>query len=206
MSHAIDRTLEPEPTPEPVNSRQRKFIEAVAAGLPAQEAARRAGYSPAYSRKASRLLRCHAVAAAVADIRERACAAAAYDVTVAMKEAESAATFARVNKNSMALVKAYELRAKLSGLLIDRVEIATVDLTDALSRAEQRISASMQTIEPGLGKGQVTSGGGELKHAYESTGGGVPGTHEDRSPILTVPTLRCRSVQLTIVIILIFFY
>ena len=65
--------------------------------------------------------------------------AAKYDLTVAMGEANDAAAFARANKNSMALVKATELWAKLSGLLIDRVEIVPVDLVAALERAERRV-------------------------------------------------------------------
>ena len=64
---------------------------------------------------------------------------AVYGLVEAMKEAEDAAAFARENKNSMALVKACELRAKLSGLLIDRVELVKVDLTGALARAEARV-------------------------------------------------------------------
>jgi phage terminase small subunit len=127
------------------NDRQRRFIEAVARGIPAQEAARSVGYSPAYSRKASRLLKVPVIAQAIAAIREQGRTIAAYGLVEAMKEAESAATFARVNKNSMALVKASELRAKLSGLLIDRVEIAYVDLTGALAAARSR--ASIQVVQ-----------------------------------------------------------
>jgi hypothetical protein len=61
---------------------------------------------------------------------------AVYGLVEAMKEAEDAAAFAKANKNSMALMKACELRAKLSGLLIERVEVVEVDLTAALARAE----------------------------------------------------------------------
>lgn len=62
--------------------------------------------------------------------------AAVYDLTIAMKEANDAAAFAREKGNSMALVKAVELRSKLSGLLIDRIEVVPVNLSGALTRAE----------------------------------------------------------------------
>ena len=72
-------------------------------------------------------------------IRARARDIASYTLVEAMGEANAAAQFARDNKNPMALVKATELRAKLSGLLIERVEVATVDLRSALDGARDRV-------------------------------------------------------------------
>jgi hypothetical protein len=57
-----------------------------------------------------------------------------------MDEALDAIAFARAKSNAMAVVKGVELRSKLSGLLIDRVLEVTVDLTDALARAEARLT------------------------------------------------------------------
>ena len=65
---------------------------------------------------------------------------AVYDLATAMREAEDVCAFSKLHKNAMAYCKATELRAKLSGLLIDRVEIVPVDLTGALERAERRVS------------------------------------------------------------------
>ena len=79
--------------PEP-SDRQRRFIEAVARGLSVQEAARSAGFAASYARKASRLLKQPSIARAVATIREQARTVAVYGLVEAMKEAESAATFA----------------------------------------------------------------------------------------------------------------
>ena len=129
-----------EPTHEgELNERLRKLVQYVASGEPVQQAARHAGFSPSYSRKASRLLKHPAVAQALATVQTEARTAMAYTVVSAMKEADSAARFAREHKNPMALVKATELRAKLSGLLIDRVELVTVDLSGAIARAEGRV-------------------------------------------------------------------
>jgi len=141
-------------TDQPLNHRQQKFIEAVARGESVQQAARLAGFSPSYARKSSRLLKHPAIAQAVAAIRTEARTVAAYGLVEAMKETESAAAFARLHKNPMALVKATELRAKLSGLLVDRVEVVEVDLRGALDRAEARVlngtSALTQTAQAAL--------------------------------------------------------
>jgi hypothetical protein len=56
-----------------------------------------------------------------------------------MNEVDDATAFARFNKNRMALVKACELRARLSGPLIYRVEIIQVDLRSALEAVEARV-------------------------------------------------------------------
>jgi hypothetical protein len=65
--------------------------------------------------------------------------ASVYDLATAMKEADEVCAFAKLHKNAMAYMKATELRAKLSGLLVDRVEVVSVDLTGALERAERRV-------------------------------------------------------------------
>ena len=64
---------------------------------------------------------------------------AVYDLTVAMKEAEEVIAFAKQHKHPTAYFFAVRHRAHLSGLLVDRIEVATVDLTGALARAEQRV-------------------------------------------------------------------
>jgi phage terminase small subunit len=122
-----------------VNHRQQKFIEAVASGLSTQEAARHAGFSPSYARKSSRLLKQPMIASAIAGIRMEGRKLAAYDVATAMQEALEDHKFAVEKGNAMAAVKATELRAKLSGLLIDRIEVVPVDLRGALDRAEARV-------------------------------------------------------------------
>ena len=56
-----------------------------------------------------------------------------------MREAEEVCAFARKHKNAMAYCKGTELRAKLSGLLIERVETVTVDLRGSLDQARERV-------------------------------------------------------------------
>lgn len=117
--------------------RQIKFIELVGAGMAHHEAGAQSGLRSSTSR-----YRCLTNPIAIqylSSLRAESRAIAAYDIACAMAEAKEARDFAIEHENPMAVVKATELRAKLSGLLIDRVEIATVDLRGALSKAEARV-------------------------------------------------------------------
>ena len=64
---------------------------------------------------------------------------AVYGLVEAMQEADDVIAFAKAKGNAMAYCKELDLRAKLGGILIDRVEIATMDRTGALEAAERRV-------------------------------------------------------------------
>ena len=124
-----------------LTDKQRRYVENIAKGMPSREAALAAGYSPSFSRVAAhRLGKKSEVSKAIESIQAEGRKVAVYDLATAMKEANEVCNFAKRHKNAMAFCKATELRAKLSGLLIDRVEIATVDLTSALAKAEARVA------------------------------------------------------------------
>lgn len=72
-------------------------------------------------------------------IRSDARREAVYGVVEAMAQAQKGIDLAERHKNPMAFIKGCELRAKLSGLLIDRVEVATVDLKGSLEQARTRV-------------------------------------------------------------------
>jgi phage terminase small subunit len=125
---------------EHLTDKQRRYKDLLASGMPSRSAAKTAGYSDSYARVAAhRLGMKPAVIQALAEIRKEGMKMAAYGLVEAMQEAEDAAAFAKLHKNPMANVKACELRAKLSGLLIERVEVVEVDLTGALDRARARV-------------------------------------------------------------------
>lgn len=63
------------------------------------------------------------VQAEIKKIREKAEQEAAYGANEAMKEAEEAMAFAKETRNANAFVKAVELRSKIKGLLIDKVDL-----------------------------------------------------------------------------------
>lgn len=123
--------------PPRITNKQIKFLELVATGMSQVDAGKQAGLNTSNGRY--RTLTNPLAIQYLSSLRSESRAIAAYDIACAMQEAKEARDFALANKNPMAVVKATELRAKLSGLLIDRVEIATVDLTGALARAEQRV-------------------------------------------------------------------
>lgn len=131
--------------PSRLTAKQIKFIELVGAGVEHHEAGKQAGITSSTSR-----YRCLTNPLAIqylSSLRAESRAIAAYDIAMAMQEAKDDHKFAVEKGNAMAAVKATELRAKLSGLLIDRVELVTVDLTGALDRAERRLPASAQTVQ-----------------------------------------------------------
>jgi hypothetical protein len=102
---------------------------------------------------------------------------AVYDLATAMKEAEDVCAFAKLQKNAMAYCKGTELRAKLSGLLIDRVEIATVDLTSALAKAEARVASQPPATIPAHQSTYY-----ELPSRILWTPGRSPGAHATNPP------------------------
>jgi len=123
-----------------LTDKQRAYVENISRSLSSREAALAAGYSPSFSRVAAhRLGKKSEVSKAIESIRAEGRTMAVYDLATAMREAEDVCAFAKLHKNAMAYGKNTELRAKLSGLLIDRVEIVTVDLVGALERAERRV-------------------------------------------------------------------
>ena len=120
--------------------KQRRYAYNRGKGMPSFLAAKDAGYSDSFARVAAhRLGKRPAVLAAIDSIQQAGRAVTVYDLATAMREAGDAADFAISKGNAMALVKARELRAKLSGLLIDRVEVIPVNLSGALEAAERRV-------------------------------------------------------------------
>ena len=123
-----------------LTDKQRLYIAGIARGMTSFDAALAAGYSKSYAKvSAHRLGRKQAVANAITQIQKKGREMAAYTVVEAMAEADAAAEFAILQKVPMALVRARDLKARLAGLLIEKVELVTVDLSSALSRAEQRV-------------------------------------------------------------------
>lgn len=149
---------------EHLTDKQRRYAELLASGMPSRSAARSAGYSKSFSRVAAhRLGSKPAVAKAIEAIRTEGRTLAAYDLAAAMAQAQEGINFAKANGNAMAFIKDCELRAKLSGLLVDRVEVVTVDLRGALEAAEARVI----NVTPLLSNGALA---GSVRWALRITG------------------------------------
>lgn len=134
---------------KPLHHRQEQFVKACAAGASTKAAALAAGYSPSYAEVAGhRLAKNPDIKAAIDAIRAEGRKAAAFDLAAAMAEAQDAADFARLNKNSMALVKAVALRCELAGLLVQQIHLKAevVDIRQALDDARQRVIAQVEPV------------------------------------------------------------
>lgn len=135
----------------PLFKRELLYVEALASGKTRKEALIAAGYKPTNLGYASAAMQKNeAVQAALEEIQSKARTSVAYTVTVAMEEAQEVIEFAKQNKNAMAYFKAVEHRAKLSGLLVDRIAVETVDLTGALEAARLRAVTARVIGQPTL--------------------------------------------------------
>ena len=143
MPELLDR---PSKTPRYLSQDRRitpkmlRFAELLGSGLDQGVAAKQAGYKQKTS--ASQALKHPLLQQYLSTIQSKTCVLAAYKAADAMQEAKQAMEFAYKTDNANAYCKAVELRAKLSGLLIERVEVVTVDLSGALQQASQRVLRS----------------------------------------------------------------
>jgi hypothetical protein len=105
-----------------LSPKQYAFIEEIVAHpqLGANHAAEKAGYDKTAG---SRLMKHPAIAAEVERRRAELRKETDYDVKAAMREAEEAMDFSRQTRNANAYVKAVELRSKLMGLLVEKMDV-----------------------------------------------------------------------------------
>ena len=109
--------------------RQQKFVSCYLASIDAKgqhngaEAARLAGYAATTAnREAVRLLKMPTIKAAVDAVRSATAATTMYSQATAMLELDEAMTFAKKTDNASAFVRSVELRARIAGVLVDRLD------------------------------------------------------------------------------------
>jgi hypothetical protein len=102
--------------------KQAAFVRAVVAGSTLTAAATAAGYNDWRCKYATKVAKLPKVRAAIDAGRALAGARAGYDAARMFKELDEAAAHARQTENSSALVRAIELKGKLAGILVDRVD------------------------------------------------------------------------------------
>jgi hypothetical protein len=122
-----------------LNERQRKVVQGVAIGLSPQEAARRAGFSLSYAKKASRLLKIPAVAKAIEAIRSEARREAVYGIQEHVKELDAAIVAAYSHKAMMAVSRLLRDKGECYGLYINRFQEVPIDLKGSLEAARLRV-------------------------------------------------------------------
>jgi hypothetical protein len=138
--------------PRELTTKQRAFIAAYQTGISATQAVIQAGYSKHSARHiAHTLMHDNKLVRAELDKVSHALAEAAeYNGERCMAELDEAIAFAVQTKQPNAYVKAIELRARLAGLLRDKVDVTVerIDINDALSAARARIDNLRHPCDP----------------------------------------------------------
>jgi hypothetical protein len=135
---------------KPLTDRQRKYVQAVAAGRDSATAARMAGYSESFSIvAASRIGKIPAVKKALESIRAEIRSRTLYDLEAAVAETDRALAFAYSKGKPMSVAKLLEHKAKLHGLLIERhwIKEELINLRSALDEARTRVINSPLALE-----------------------------------------------------------
>jgi hypothetical protein len=154
-----------------LTQQQIRFLDAYAQCHDGKKAAMSVGYTDSSApQMAKRTLANPKAIEYLSTLQAESRAIVAYDLALAMKESLEVIQYAKQQGNAMAYFKAVEHRAKLSGLLIDRVQVATVDIKSALEEARQRI---VEVLPPLRLPNMTTSD----THAQQNklSDGGVPG-------------------------------
>jgi len=127
--------------------KQFRFVLAYCGGLDQKNATIAAGYSAKSSAAAYDLMHTPAVRAAIDEMHSKLRAKTTYEAADAFREAGEAIEFAKETKNANALVRALELRARLNGLLTEKVSLEvehTIDIAGALDAARARVLRPMR--------------------------------------------------------------
>lgn len=109
-----------------LSPRQLAFCSHYVAGKSARDAARLAGYAAGYVRHADKLTSNPKIAAEIAKHRETLREKTGYDAAAMMAELNRTIEFAEKTGNANAMAKAVELKGKLHGLLIERLDQRSV--------------------------------------------------------------------------------
>lgn len=123
-----------------LTQRQIRFLDEYAKTRNGTEAAKSVGYSRSSApQMAKRTLQNPKAQEYLLALQAESRAITAYDLATAMKESLEVIAYAKAQGNAMAYFKAVEHRAKLSGLLVERIHLEKVDLSGALEAARARV-------------------------------------------------------------------
>jgi hypothetical protein len=149
--------------------RQALFVKAYVCGTTGTAAAREAGYPATSSHTVAHryLTTCEPVKRAIAAFREKARLEAEYDVQKAMRELDLGLRLAIENRQGMAYARCIEIRARLFGLLVDKVE-ATIDAGPNLGAALRLAQERVRRVRPVTVDGDFEELGGGTKLFAES--------------------------------------
>lgn len=141
--------------PRQLTPKQRAFVAAYQTGISATQAAIAAGYSEHSARHiAHTLMHDNKLVRAELDkVSQNLAKVADYNGERAMHDADDAIAFAKQHKQASAMVKAVELKARLAGLLRDKLDITVgtqPDIVGALDAARARVLRPMCDSAPAI--------------------------------------------------------
>ncbi|HET6807280.1 MAG TPA: terminase small subunit [Frateuria sp.] len=126
-----------------LSPRQQRFIAEIQKGVPGVQAAIAAGYSVRSAKHAAYQLlhENKLVRAELERVRQQLVALTEYNGERCMAECDDGIAFARRTDNANAFARLVELKARLTGLLREKVDITVerIDVTDALAAARARV-------------------------------------------------------------------
>jgi hypothetical protein len=136
------------------NQRHELFAQEIAKGQSASESYKNAGYRP--SRKnASRLRTKEDVAARILELQAATAKSAHITISSICAELDAANEVAKSKGQAAAMVSASALRAKLAGLLTDRVEVTTID--QQFDQAESYEDIAKAIVQANIAEGRQLS-------------------------------------------------
>ena len=126
----------------PYQLRESKYVDGILRGLNKREAALAAGFPRSTAdHSAGKIHNRPSVQAAIQKVQAELRAAAVYDTKEAVKEVDANIEFARNKGNAMAAAKLLELKCRLMGLLVDKVDLRISEkpnVATALKEAKRR--------------------------------------------------------------------
>lgn len=125
-----------------LTQRQRRFIAELQKGVSGAQAAIAAGYSPRTAKHAAHQLMHDnkLVMAELEKVRQNLAAATEYNGERCMADCDKGMDFAMRTDNANAFIRAVELKAKVTGVLREKIDITVerIDIADALAAAKAR--------------------------------------------------------------------
>jgi hypothetical protein len=133
------------------NPRHEKFVQGLLEGKPANRAYADAGYAP-HDGNCIRLRGNERIKARLAELQTEAAANAKITIESICAELAEATAVARSKGQAQAMVSASALRAKLAGLMIDKVEVGNVGdfdgCTSTASIVDRMLSTMIEKFRP----------------------------------------------------------
>jgi hypothetical protein len=108
----------------PNETKEALYVAAILKGASKKAAAMEAGFSESTAgHSATRLHKKESVQKALESARQELREKTIYDVHACIREIDETIAYAKLHKNSMAMAKLIELKARLMGLLVDKLDI-----------------------------------------------------------------------------------